>query len=188
LPFNGKTQIAISPEKALDFGLAIRIPNWAENLAVSIAHEEQTAQIEKGYLWLDRRWEGSSEIVIEFELPVRRQFARYEVEADRGRVALTRGPIVYCLESVENGANLDQILIPHDAKFSPIDRPDLLDGVTVLEGDAVRETQQNETLYSTSVPRLEPAPVIAVPYFAWDNREPGEMQVWSRSTMVVGIK
>jgi DUF1680 family protein len=182
LPFHGKTELIVETEIAADFSVAVRIPDWAGNPRVWVNEEKQDVQVKNGYLIIRRHWEGTSTIELNLELPVRRQFARYEVESDRGRVALSRGPFVYCLESIDNGANLDQILISTGSSFDPVDQPDLLGGLTVLKGEAVREIPHDKTLYSTEPPERSPIDVTAVPYYAWDNRQPAEMQVWNRST------
>jgi DUF1680 family protein len=114
-------------------------------------------------------------------MPVTRQVARYEVESLRGRVAISRGPLVYCLEEADNGKNLDQLVLKTDAVLNPEMEAGLLGGVVVLQGDAERETVETNSLYSTSPPICSRAPIRAIPYYAWDNRTPGEMLVWMRA-------
>jgi len=96
-------------------------------------------------------------------MEIRRIEAHPRVEADRGRVALQRGPIVYCLEAVDNGGPVSNIMLQHDAQFATEHRNDLLGGVTVVTALA-RDGRR----------------ITAVPYHAWDHREPGEMIVWVR--------
>jgi uncharacterized protein len=108
------------------------------------------------------------------------KFCRFEVDANRGRVALTRGPLVYCLEQIDNGAELDALTLPLDAAFAPEERPDLPGGMLGLAGRGFREQTRNDGLYADEPPVAQPTTVRALPYYAWGNREPGEMQVWIR--------
>jgi uncharacterized protein len=111
---------------------------------------------------------------------VRMKFCRYEVDVNRGRLALTRGPLVYCLEQIDNGPELDAVSIPSNAVFSPKEQSDLFNGITVLTGPAVRERTSTEALYADQPPARQKINVTAVPYYAWNNRGPGEMLVWVR--------
>jgi uncharacterized protein len=88
--------------------------------------------------------------------------------------------LVYCLEQVDNGANLDAITIASQATFSAEERSDLLGGIMALTGPAVREQTDSGELYSDHPPPTEEIKVTAVPYYAWNNRGPGEMLVWVR--------
>jgi DUF1680 family protein len=113
-------------------------------------------------------------------MPVRRQFARPEVEVDRGRLALSRGPLVYCLEQADNGSDLEGVTVSPKDEFQAVERPDLLGGTTVLTGPGSREELQTEHLYTDKPPAIGRVRLTAVPYHAWGNREPGEMRVWIR--------
>jgi len=114
---------------------------------------------------------------------VRQKFARFDVDADRGRTALSRGPLVYCIEQADNGPDLDRFVLPAQADFHPAEANDLLGGVTVLKGHVLRESDSADVLYTEHVPATEPVELCAIPYYAWANREPGEMQVWMRRSV-----
>ena len=96
---------------------------------------------------------------------------------------MQRGPIVYCLESADNGDDLNALVLPHEAAWEVEFEPDLLSGVTVLRGQAERVSAEDfgTTLYRQEPPATSPITVTAIPYFAWDNRESGEMLVWIRT-------
>jgi uncharacterized protein len=115
-------------------------------------------------------------------MPVQRVYANPKVEADQGRVALQRGPIVYCLEGIDNGGNLHNLVIPPDAKFTAEKRADLLGGVTVVRGNALALHQANwaDSLYklSSTVPGATNIEFMAIPFFANANRQASEMMVW----------
>ncbi|MBZ0300810.1 MAG: glycoside hydrolase family 127 protein, partial [Anaerolineae bacterium] len=100
-----------------------------------------------------------------------------------GRIALQRGPIVYCLEAADNGANLEQVVIPRDSELTSAFESDCLGGVTVITGPARRisPAQWSGGLYQPApVDRVEAFTFTAIPYYAWANREPGDMRVWVR--------
>jgi uncharacterized protein len=108
------------------------------------------------------------------------QFCRYEVDFNRGRLALTRGPLVYCLEQVDNGPALDAVTVSSNADFVPEEQPDLPGGVLARSGPGFREQTRTDVIYSDEPPATQPIKVTAVPYYAWCNRGAGEMLVWIR--------
>jgi DUF1680 family protein len=93
-----------------------------------------------------------------------------KVKANVGRVALMRGPIVYCLEGADNDGKVLNLALPRDARFTPEHRPNLLGGVTALKGEAIARG------VDTSIDDL--VEITAIPYYAWNHRGPGEMMVW----------
>jgi DUF1680 family protein len=119
---------------------------------------------------------------LDLAMPVERVYAHPAVSEDAGRVALMRGPIVYCLEAIDNAAPLHRIALPRAAALAARFEPDLLGGVAVVVGEGVMaETEGWEgTLYQAVNPRLARCAIKAVPYCVWDNRAPGAMAVWLR--------
>jgi len=115
-------------------------------------------------------------------MPVERIEAHPRVRADCGRIALQRGPLVYCLEEVDNGANLNDIALPRDATLHAEFDGGLLGGVVVIRGEARRRDTAGwgDALYRATRSASEAVPLVAVPYYAWANRAPGEMLVWIR--------
>jgi DUF1680 family protein len=105
-------------------------------------------------------------------MPVRRVSADPRVKANSGRVALMRGPIVYCLEGADNGGKVLNLALARDAKLTPEHRPNLLGGVTVLKGQAIARSADGD---KTAEKKVE---LTAIPYHAWNHRGPGEMTVW----------
>jgi hypothetical protein len=115
-------------------------------------------------------------------MPVERIEAHPRVRSDVGRVALQRGPLVYCLEGVDNGAKVRHLALPRQAELRAIHQPELLGGVTTVTGQALAQRQEDwrdwtGRLYRPSL-AVEPVAFTAVPYYAWDNRAAGEMVVW----------
>jgi DUF1680 family protein len=116
-------------------------------------------------------------------MPVERIMTNPHVRQNVGSIAIQRGPIVYCLEEVDNGGNLAQLIIPRESELTATFDPALLGGVTVVSGTAKRVAPQNWNagLYQAAVPtQTETFTFRAVPYAFWANREPGEMRVWVR--------
>ena len=113
-------------------------------------------------------------------MPVEKVYANPEIREDIGKVSLQRGPIVYALEEVDNGKNLPAIYLTDEAELKVEYKKDLLGGVTVLRGNALKldEDSFGESLYSNKKPEFKEKVIQAVPYYAWDNRESGEMLVW----------
>ena len=130
--------------------------------------------IDRGYASLRRAWKAGDTIVLDLPMPIRLVQAHEQVEADRGRLALERGPIVYCLEAVDNGGHVRNIWMPRDTKLTAEHCNDLLGGVTVIKGGAFA-LHQNEKDGPVVSRMIE---FTAIPYYAWDHRAAGEMAVW----------
>lgn len=176
LPWHGEVALSVDPEAPAAFALAIRIPGWCEGRPVPSdlytvdASEETTPtltvngatvdlqQRTRGYAVIRRTWTAGDTVTMTLPLPVQRVHAHPQVEADRGRVALMRGPLVYCLEAADHDEDLDAITLAPDATFVTEQDPNHLGGVTLL--------------------RQIEGPVSAIPYYTWNNREKGKMRVW----------
>jgi len=155
-PWDENVLLTIRSKDVKKFALHLRVPGWCEGAAVAVNGKQITALTRNlGYIVLDREWRKGDTVELNLPMPVRRVHADPRVTADVGRVALARGPIIYCLESADNPGGVQQLL-PPDAKLEPEQRADLLGGVTVIKSPAL----------------------TAIPYYAWDNRSPGEMVVW----------
>jgi uncharacterized protein len=180
-PFSGDSRIKVTLDQPREKTFAFRVPGWAGEVKVLLNGVLVPFECVDGYLFLSRTWQTDDQVDLHFEMPIRKLFARFEVDADRGRMALMRGPLVYCLEQVDNGPDLDRLVIPVQEQFQPIESKELLNGVVTLQGRATRESaDQSKSLYAEHPPKTESVDVIAVPYYAWANRGAGEMQIWTR--------
>jgi DUF1680 family protein len=182
-PWSGSIRIEVTPQAPFDFTVKLRIPGWAGGAEVSVNGEpvEVAASAENGYLSVSRLWQAGDRIALELPMPAERIYAHPLVKENVGRVALKRGPLVYCVEETDNpGGRVQQLQLPQDASIDVEERRDLFDGIVVLAADARRLTDAgwDQSLYRTRPPEAQPARLTAVPYYLWNNREKGSMQVW----------
>ncbi len=188
-PWDGEVVIEIEGKGT--FSLWLRIPGWCEEGAtLEINGQPFTGLLTPGsYAEVRRAWRPGDVVRLNLPMPVRRVACHPYVTENAGRVALTRGPLLYCVEQADNsGLDPRDIVLPADANFTAEFRPDLLGGVVVLRGQAKVVPPDNawtHHLYRTALPCSEreqgqPVEATAIPYYAWANREPGPMQVWLR--------
>jgi DUF1680 family protein len=191
-PWDGKVTITVDPEKSTgtDLDLYIRIPAWCQGPASTndlyqIAGLPVTGatvainckpvpnlDLVRGYAKLHRQWIRGDQVQVRFDMPVRQVTANPKVQADRGLVALRRGPVIYCGESVDNPEGLASVVIPAGTAFDAKFKSRLLGGVTVLQGKVLsRNTRGGQAI-------LTPATFTAIPYYANANRGAAAMRVW----------
>jgi hypothetical protein len=183
-PWDGNVRLSLKlsdrPQQVGWFQLDLRIPGWCEGPTLKLngkvldmESRPNNYRIQSGYAKICQYWnrgdrqtrkEGKPDVIeLDLPMPVERIEAHPRVQANVGRVAIQRGPIVYCFEGIDNPEGVRNIILARDPKFESEHRPDLLGGVTVIHC-----TDRNGR-------RL-----TAVPYYAWDHREPGSMVVWVR--------
>jgi hypothetical protein len=190
-PWSGDLKIGIDPEQPGTLTVKVRVPGWARNEAgpgdlysfvdsnkepvkLRVNGTEQTVRLESGYAVVSRAWRKGDTIELNLPMPVRRIRANPKVSADAGRVALQRGPLVYATEWVDSpDRHARNILLPAGETLKAEWRPNLLKGVEVLQGtvtafrsDANRKVSRSQEAFT------------AIPYYAWANRGPGQMEVW----------
>ena len=181
-PWQGKVKITIDEAPAGTFAILLRIPGWADEAKALVNGEAASA--EPGtYESLEREWKTGDEILLTLPMRPRLIVSHPSVEETRNQVAVVRGPIVYCLESVDlpDGVPLHEVRIPRDIELTPSYEPDLLAGVVVLDGQAHRvvEGDWQGTLYrELTTENGEAVPIRLIPYYAWLNRGIAEMSVW----------
>ncbi|MBB5751676.1 glycoside hydrolase family 127 protein [Prosthecomicrobium pneumaticum] len=183
-PWEGAVRVTVDVDAPTRFALSLRIPGWCRKATLSVAGitVDLAAVTVDGYARIDREWRAGDTVDLALEMAVERIYAHPEVRADAGRVALQRGPLLYTLEGIDNPVALNRIRLPDGAGFTASFEPDLLGGVTTLAATAEADATAgwNGDLYRTERPARQAAPIKAVPYYAWDNRAPGEMLVWLR--------
>jgi DUF1680 family protein len=183
-PWDGSVTLTLGLDEPAAFALLLRIPGWCRQATLRVNGESlDVASISAGgYARLERTWNPGDRVELHLELTVQRLHANPNVRQDRDRVALRRGPLVYCLEGADNSMPLNRIRLPRDAEFRVQFENDLLGGVVTLQAEAEAECDDDwtDSLYRAEPPRTVATTIRAVPYYAWDNREPGEMLVWLR--------
>lgn len=182
-PWDGNILFTLNLKQQAEFSLALRLPGWCENASLRVNGETiDIAPItRKGYAVLRRMWNDGDRIEWNLDMPVRLIAANPQVRADAGKVAIRRGPVVYCLEEADNGKNLSAVSLKRSPEFELI--PDgFPGGLPVLsgKGSRIREDGWGQTLYRPFERNEEDFTVRAIPYFAWGNRGEGEMTVWVR--------
>ncbi|MFH1748721.1 MAG: beta-L-arabinofuranosidase domain-containing protein [Planctomycetota bacterium] len=182
-PWGGHVEIKIEPEPAGEFDLLVRVPGWCAEPCLQVNGEfVAPLDIHKGYARLRRSWQAGDVVELDLPMPVQRTEAHPQVAADRGRIALQRGPLVYCLEGSDNSGNARRLALPRNAELGAEHQPELLGGVTVIRGSALTVADEDwrdwqQSLYRPAC-RARQVELTAVPYYAWANRAPGEMAVW----------
>jgi DUF1680 family protein len=183
-PWDGAVTLRVAIERPAEFGLRLRVPGWCSAPALAINGAPVNPAIESGYLRIERTWRDGDQIALDLPMPIERVYAHPAVAADLGHVALRRGPLVYCLEQADHAMPLDRIALPDTAELTHVYEPDLLGGVVTIGGTAAAadDAGWEDLLYRTSPPSARPCALRAIPYYAWDNRAPGAMRVWVRTT------
>lgn len=181
LPWSGDVTLTVDAAEPTDFALRVRVPEWCTDVTATVAGESRSVDPEEGYIEVAREWDEAVELTVTFGMAPEQLVAHPAVDAASGNVALRRGPVVYCLEGVDHDRPLAQYAVPEDAAIEASHRSDLLGGVTVLEGEArvPDRGEWSDVLYrrAAETERLDTS-FTAVPYYAWANRDPGEMRVW----------
>ncbi len=189
-PWDGHVEITVNPEKpGQKFVLYVRIPGWARGQAfpsdlyryldkskrqqptLTLNGKAVPLDVKDGYVTIERAWQPGDKLALDLPMPVRRVVANDQVVADRGRVALVRGPIVYCVEWPDvKGSKVLDLVLPDEAPLTAEWKPDLLGGVEVITGTAHHGSNN------------KPVAFTAIPYYAWAHRGKGEMEVWLART------
>jgi DUF1680 family protein len=174
-PWEGEVLITVEPKKRFDFNLNVRIPGWCRSAPTITVNGTalKDAKTEKGYVQIARTWKAGDVVRLSLPMPVERVYADPKVKADVGRVALQRGPVVYCLEGVDNEGNVRNLVLPKDAQLTSAFDKDLLGGVVVVSGEGLSVSSDKEGKLFTKAVKFK-----AIPYCTWVNRNPGQMVVW----------
>ena len=181
-PWKEKVKIKVDPEKAATFSVALRIPDWCKKAQISVNGKPVnfTQMMKKGYAVIKRNWEPGDKIEMTLPMPVERVYAHPSVRHDAGRFAIQRGPIVYCLEEVDNGKNLHAIAIPAKNVLKAKTEPKTLGGFVSIvgKGQIFDGANWKGELYRQDSSPVRSIDIKAIPYSMWNNRKPGEMIVW----------
>jgi len=193
-PNDGKVSIILHPTQNTNFTLKLRIPSWVNgqpvstdlytftrstqsNISLAINGKQQSFKVENGYISVNKNWSNNDKVELSLPMEVRMIKANQKVLADKGKVALQRGPLLYCMEWPDNNGKVLNLVADSTAGFKTEFMNDLLNGVTIVKGQAKTTAIDNG--------KIEEGKTIeftAIPYYAWANRGAGEMSVWMATT------
>jgi DUF1680 family protein len=183
-PWNGKVEIILQPEKELVFSLFLRIPGWCRKAELLVNGKALDKPIQPGkYLEIHRSWKAEDRVHLSLSTPIERVLCHPYVMENTDRVALRRGPFIYCVEQVDNpNCDVWNIALPSKPSLEEVWMPNLLNSIMAIRGEALAiNDYTGESLYRSVTDisfKVNPIHFIAVPYYAWANREPGPMTVW----------
>lgn len=176
-PWNGNVTISCENDVPVTGTIALRLPGWCKNPPVI-----EGATVDSGYAYITREWKDGDSIDLNFEMDVRLMVANSRVREDFGKLAVSRGPLVYCLEEADNGKSLHMLAIapegrPIVSEFKALSIPM---NCIRFRGVRYEKTPEAAGLYTDYSGPLtgRPAELVFIPYFAWNNRGEGEMTVW----------
>ena len=189
-PWQGKIAIHVDPVKSGKFTLMVRIPGWAQNKAVPtnlytfktsdlakasirVNGKVYPYQLKNGYAVVSKEWKKGDQLLLDLPMPVREILANPQITADKDKVALQRGPLIYCAEWPDNKeAKIPEIVLGQKNSYTAVFLPGLLNGVTVIQTKSQLPGKDDSKQSPSS------QVITAIPYFAWANRGAGEMSVW----------
>lgn len=167
-PWDGKVEIQIQSTRPVEFTLSLRLPGWCRRVDLALNGKPAEGKWSKGYVLLKRRWLSGDTVVLNLAMPVEQVKAHPKVRQNKGRIALQRGPLVYCFEQTDHQVPVEEIVIPKNSQLTAGYERDLLEGVVVITGQGWVGDQERTALR-------------AIPYCFWDNRAPGAMAVWLKA-------
>lgn len=179
-PWDENIKITISCDDIYKKQIAVRIPGWCSKLGFTVNAKQVAPDYKKGYAYMGNDWKNGDIIELIFEMPVEKIQAHPYVRHNTGKLALKRGPIVYCLEEEDNGKHLNTLFIKPTDHFNIHYDSEFLGGCAYLTGQAFKISDEGfeHTLYAPYAPEYTPVPIKAIPYAMWTNRTPGDMSVW----------
>ncbi|MFW9783686.1 MAG: glycoside hydrolase family 127 protein [Candidatus Heimdallarchaeota archaeon] len=191
-PWDGKVKFKFNMSQSSEFSLAIRIPGWAQNkpvpsdlyyyfkpkdslITLKINDNTVDFRVEKGFVKIQRKWHDSDKVELNLPLSIRRVISHKKVQSNAGMVTLERGPLVYCLEGIDNDVNsIFNLILNDNTELKTEFQKDLLNGVTIITGN-MHILQNDEDSHNLSKETIK---FMAIPYYAWSNRGRSQMSVW----------
>lgn len=194
-PWEGSLLFSVDPAVPSSFAIRIRIPGWAKNQAIPSSlyqfNSKRSSPItltingqpfeyreENGYAVISRNWKKGDRIEMQLPMDIQTVKANEQLADDAGRIALQRGPLMYCAEWIDNQGRTSNLILPSETALTAVFRPELFNGVTVLKGMVPAVIVENNERISTKKQEF-----TAIPYYSWANRGQGEMQLWFPSVV-----
>ncbi|SEL40196.1 glycoside hydrolase family 127 protein [Paenibacillus sp. OK003] len=182
LPWDGHISMVTRTEQPTAFNLAIRLPYWADRYTLLLNGNPIQTKVNNGFIHIDRTWQ--SDDTIEFILPMEiKEYAAHPlVQDDIGKVAIGRGPFIYCVEEVDNGNHLHLVRLNVKQEYEYTFHPELLGGIGTIFAEVEKrniEPEWENVLYASRAPETyNTIQLRLIPYYCWANRDSGEMRVW----------
>jgi DUF1680 family protein len=179
-PWESKINVFFEPEGAARFKYAFRVPSWCQQYSITLNGGAVEHSLMDGFALIDREWRSGDKLEIIFEMPAVLVEANPRVRENTGKTALMRGPLVYCLEEADNGPELFRIYAGQPQDLRAQHEPELLGGITSITFTGkIEQHWKDTTLYrSAAAAVFEDKFLKWIPYYAWANRQAGEMTVW----------
>ena len=193
-PWNGNLKFIVNTNKSADFSMLVRIPGWARGQAmptdlytfknkmriqsmipITVNGQPVAYEMENGYAVIKRTWKKNDVVEVKLPMDVERVVANENVKDDIGKVALQRGPLMYCTEWPDNGGRAANFVLPDAITFTTEFKADMLNGVEIIKADNVPAVEVDPNGQSIQTVKK---PFVAIPYYAWANRGRGEMMIW----------
>lgn len=182
-PFDGKVDISVL--NSGDYSLMLRIPGWADKASLRVNGKDVQVRASQGYLAVSRVWKENDRVQLVIEMPVEVMTCDARVLENVGRVALQRGPLVYCFESHDNpDVPIADLQLPEKPSLKPIKQRDMLEGIVILKGQGLAPASEDrgplyQKLKGKRKPAVKKVSVTAIPYYSWANRGVSQMTVWT---------
>jgi DUF1680 family protein len=190
-PWNGQIKLTVTPSSTTEFPLHVRIPGWAANVAspgttyqytdkndstisLTLNGKAVKYQLENGYAVIRNKWKKGDVVSLNLPMPVRMIRATDSVKADKNKIALQRGPLIYCVEQLSNADPKHSYIIPQDVVFRTSYNKDLLNGIVEIKASVPVIKPSGDGM---SV-KTEQGELTAIPYYSWANRGHSQMDVW----------
>lgn len=182
-PWHEQVEIAVTSPQPVQHTIALRMPDWCSQPSVMLNGETCQGEMRKGYLHITRTWQEGDRIALTLAMPVRRVYGNLLLRHVAGKVAVQRGPLVYCLEEADNGEALHNLWLPKDSTFNLIEGKGIFAHKVLIQADGLcmaskQAEQQALYHYDKSPVSAEPKKLTFIPWFSWANRGEGEMRIW----------
>ncbi|HLV09483.1 MAG TPA: glycoside hydrolase family 127 protein, partial [Halanaerobiales bacterium] len=181
-PWEGKVKFDLKCNQPHHFTIALRIPAWCREPGLTVNGEDiDIKQVnQEGYALIDREWKTGDSLELQLPMKVEKLISNPKVRENAGKIALQRGPVVYCLEEEDNGPNLHNLFLDPATELKAEFDQGLFNGIAVVKGEAFRIIGDDweDELYKPLSLKKKKVRIKAIPYYAWNNRSIGEMLVW----------
>ncbi|QMI03443.1 glycoside hydrolase family 127 protein [Citrobacter sp. RHB25-C09] len=182
-PWHEDVTIAIESPLTVQHTLALRLPDWCPDAKVTLNGLAVEQVIRKGYMHITRRWQEGDTLTLTLPMPVRRVYGNPLVRHVAGKVAIQRGPLIYCLEQADNGEELHNLWLPEVSKFAVFEGKGLFAHKMLIQAEGLKQSAADATQtslwhYDTAPGSWLPHTLTFIPWFSWANRGEGEMRIW----------